>query len=110
MGGCHQSRLQVAVRHAESNATLSAARLVRSPMKFGGPIRLNMPARGALTNLKPVPLAERRSLVPGFVQLRIARLVLGLTLLTALMSNITSRRPGRDQQYKLLIVSIKSVH
>merc|ERR1719230_262573 len=48
------------------------ARLVRSSLDVRGPLRLNMPARGALTNLKPVPqLERRRETQPGFVQMRI---------------------------------------
>jgi len=47
------------------------SRLTRSPTKVRGPIRLNMPARGALTNLKAVPQVNRRPVIPGFVQLRI---------------------------------------
>jgi len=47
------------------------SRLVRSSVQYTGSIRLNMAARGALTNLRPVPQNERRDVVPGFVQLRI---------------------------------------
>jgi hypothetical protein len=60
---------EVAVR----SEGLRVSRLVRSAVKVRGPIRLNMPARGALTNLRPVPQAGRRAqaLMPGWVQLRV---------------------------------------
>lgn len=63
---------EVAVRNIDSVEELRVSRLIRSPTTLRGPIRINMPARGALTNLRPVPqLERRREIVPGFVHLRI---------------------------------------
>ncbi|CAK9102638.1 unnamed protein product [Durusdinium trenchii] len=50
--------------------TLSCSRLSRSTLSVRAPIRLNMPFRGALTGLKPVP-QTRQPVVLGSVQLRI---------------------------------------
>jgi len=63
-----QDEEELAVR---ASGTCSSAKLVRSSLKFSGPSRLNMAARGALSNLKLVPQADRRPVIPGFVQMRI---------------------------------------
>ncbi|CAK0873388.1 unnamed protein product, partial [Prorocentrum cordatum] len=50
---------------------LLASRLERSATKVLGPLRLNMPVRGSLTGLRPVPQAGRRPAPPQCVQLRV---------------------------------------
>lgn len=55
---------------AVRNGTLRDCHLVRSSVPIQRATRLNMPARGALTNLRQVP-QERRPVEPNSVQLRI---------------------------------------
>jgi len=61
------AEVEVAIRSDQQ----LVSRLSRSSVQANGAKRLNMPARGSLTGLRPVPQAHRRPVVPGFVQLRI---------------------------------------
>eukprot|EP00927_Polykrikos_kofoidii_P027406 TRINITY_DN24121_c0_g1_i1.p1 TRINITY_DN24121_c0_g1~~TRINITY_DN24121_c0_g1_i1.p1 ORF type:complete len:1726 (+),score=253.18 TRINITY_DN24121_c0_g1_i1:168-5180(+) len=65
---------EIALRGGGSGGVgLRVPRLRRSSVKARGPLRLNMPARGALTNLRPVPQAGRRvtGLMPNYVLVRV---------------------------------------
>eukprot|EP00931_Biecheleriopsis_adriatica_P048348 TRINITY_DN27935_c0_g1_i1.p1 TRINITY_DN27935_c0_g1~~TRINITY_DN27935_c0_g1_i1.p1 ORF type:complete len:5156 (-),score=1260.04 TRINITY_DN27935_c0_g1_i1:82-15549(-) len=53
------------------DSELCCSRLVRSAVRARGPIRLNMPFRGSLTGLRPVPQTMRQPMVPGSAQLRV---------------------------------------
>ncbi|CAE8623413.1 unnamed protein product [Polarella glacialis] len=64
-----EEELAICSSSAAGAAQLCGSRLVRSQVRARGPIRLNMPARGAL--LRPVPQAARRPTVPGSAQLRV---------------------------------------
>ncbi|CAE8615450.1 unnamed protein product [Polarella glacialis] len=75
---------------AMRGGVLRTARLVRSPLKYVGATRLNMPARGSLTGLRQVPQAERRSVAPGMAQLRIR--AIGLNFRDVL--NVMGLYPG----------------
>eukprot|EP00435_Cladocopium_sp_Y103_P074523 s357_g49.t1 len=69
---------------------LSCSRLTRSSLMARAPIRLNMPFRGALTGLRPVPQNMRQPVVLGSVQLRIR--AIGLNFRDVL--NVMGLYPG----------------
>eukprot|EP00933_Yihiella_yeosuensis_P033453 TRINITY_DN27154_c0_g1_i1.p1 TRINITY_DN27154_c0_g1~~TRINITY_DN27154_c0_g1_i1.p1 ORF type:complete len:1548 (+),score=394.66 TRINITY_DN27154_c0_g1_i1:542-4645(+) len=63
---------ELAIRSStDGQEELCSSRLVRSSVKSRGSIRLNMPYRGSLTGLRPVPQQHRRPTVPESAQLRV---------------------------------------
>eukprot|EP00928_Gymnodinium_smaydae_P004000 TRINITY_DN11406_c0_g2_i2.p1 TRINITY_DN11406_c0_g2~~TRINITY_DN11406_c0_g2_i2.p1 ORF type:complete len:2568 (+),score=644.11 TRINITY_DN11406_c0_g2_i2:184-7887(+) len=81
-----EDETEVAIRDSKPRVS----RLIRSPLRVRGPMRLNMPARGALSNLRPVPMAGRRPLMPNYVQLRVR--AIGLNFRDVL--NVMGLYPG----------------
>eukprot|EP00434_Breviolum_minutum_P030487 symbB.v1.2.026959.t1/scaffold2733.1/size72009/2 len=66
-----QSEEELSFQKTGEAWTLSCSRLIRSSLPARAPIRLNMPFRGALTGLRPVPQNMRQPVVLGSAQLRI---------------------------------------
>lgn len=83
---------------------LLAARLARSKVAPQRPLRLHMPRRGSLTNLRPVPQSKRAAPKPGELEVRVA--AIGLNFRDVL--NVMGLYPG--PRLSEFVKSQQSIH